>query len=80
MKIEHKEPAALVLCLGARLLLGLARLVHLLALGLACQGRLQLMTPLIQLPGEIGHHQLPLAGPGLTAAHHHQDDGAYGQQ
>ena len=80
VKIEHKEPAALVLALGARLLFGLARLVHLLALGLAGQGRLQLMTPLLQLPGEIRHHQLPLAGPGLTAAHHHQDDGAYGQQ
>ncbi len=80
VKIEHKQPAALIGRLGARLVFGLACLVHLLALGLAGQGRLQLMTPLLQLAGEIGHHQLPLAGPGLTAARHHQDDGADGQQ
>ncbi|MNH25830.1 hypothetical protein D3C79_858500 [compost metagenome] len=80
VKIEHKQSAALIRRLGALLVLLLALLLELLALGLAGQRRLQLMAPLLQLVGEIGHHQLPLAGLGVAAACNYQDDGAYGQQ
>ncbi len=80
VKIDDEQPAAGIFALGSRLVLGLARLLQLLALRLAGQCSLQLVTPLLQLAGEIGHHQLPLAGFGLTAAYHHQDDGADGEQ
>ncbi len=80
VEVDDEQPAALILPLGFGLVLSLAGLLHLLALGLARQGCLQLMAPLLQLAGEIGHHQLPLAGFGLAAARHHQNDGADGQQ
>ncbi|MNE61915.1 hypothetical protein D3C80_1571620 [compost metagenome] len=80
VKVDDKQVAALIGRLGTLLVQLLVLLLQLLALRLAGQGQLQLMLPLLQLAGEIGHHQLPLARLGLTAADQHQYDGAYGQQ
>ena len=60
VKIDDEQPAAGIFALGPRLVFGLARLLQLLALRLAGQRSLQLVTSLLQLAGEIGHYQLPL--------------------